>query len=177
MQIMSRAEFKGLAKEYPYYRKRWHYFKKVIDILQETSFKSCLELGPYKRPIVHGCDAIDIRKHLDNLTYRHDATKIPWPIDDAKYDLFIALQVWEHLDNKQTRAFREVMRISRMAVLSFPYMWDWPKDSGNYPLHHLIDKELIEDWTLNVKPEKVIEVPRTGKRLTLGPKLIYLWKF
>ncbi len=178
MEMMSRAEFKELAKKDPYYRKRWHYFKKVIDILQEISFESCLELGPYKRPIVHGCDVIDIRKHLDNLTYRHDATKTPWPIDDAKYDLFIALQVWEHLQDKQQDAFREVMRIAKKAILSFPLNWDLPGD-----IHDGITEEKISEWTLNIEPAKKIKAVKWNlsvrhpiKKLSRA-RIIFLYEF
>lgn len=62
---------------------------------------------------------------------QHNATEKPWPIANKQYDLFIALQVWERLDNKQSRAFREVMRVSRAAILSFPYLWDYPRDNTN----------------------------------------------
>ena len=109
--------------------------------------------------------------------YLHDATKIPWPIIDKEYDMFIALQVWEHLLGKQKEAFREVMRISRMAILSFPYMWDCPKDNANYPEHHMIDEKIIADWTLNIEPIKVVKILRTGERVSKGPRIIYFWKF
>ena len=91
--------------------------------------------------------------------------------------MFIALQVWEHLGNKQSRAFREVMRISRSAVLSFPYDWDCPKGNANYPEHHRIDEELIGDWTLGVRPKDVTRIERTGPEVSKGPRIIYYWEF
>jgi hypothetical protein len=107
----------------------------------------------------------------------HNATEKPWPIRDKSYDVFIALQVWEHLDNKQSRAFREVMRIARSAILSFPYNWNCPEDNANYPEHHLIDQELIGDWTLNIQPKQIIHIERTGTKVSKGPRLIYYWEF
>lgn len=109
--------------------------------------------------------------------YLHDATVIPWPIADKEYDLFIALQVWEHLEGKQYEAFREVMRISKMAILTFPYLWGCPKDDPNYPSHYMINENIIAEWILNIDPVKTIKIPRTGKRVTQGPRIIYFWKF
>ena len=97
------------------------YFKEVIDSIKKEPPKSALELGPDNFPIVRQSDSMDKNGWLPRLTYHHDATKFPWPIKDSKYGLFIALQVWEHLQDKQKEAFREVMRIPRRAILSFPY--------------------------------------------------------
>jgi len=159
MSTMTLSEFRELEKHDPYYEGRWKYFKKVIGIINRESFKCVLELGPYKQPIVHGSDIMDIRADFTNLTYEHDATNIPWPIEDKKYDLFIALQVWEHLENKKQDAFNEVMRISKMAILSFPLNWNCPGDC-----HHGITKKDIAEWTLNTVPAKKIKV-RVGSFL------------
>ena len=168
-----------------YYEGRWEYFSKVIELIKNEDIKTVLEIGPAQHPIVKDCSVMI--KPEDDMWGRpekelskqilHDATEKPWPIKDKQYDLLIALQVWEHLDNKQSRAIREVMRVSKMAILSFPYMWDCPKDSRNYPAHHMIDEELIGDWTLNIKPEKIIKIPRTGPEVSKGPRIIYFWKF
>ncbi len=89
-----------------------------------------LELGPAFQTIVKNCD-IMVKPEIDvwgrpekyiNKEFKHDAIVVPWPIDDKAYDLFIALQVWEHLERKQKEAFEEVMRTSKAAILSFPYM-------------------------------------------------------
>ena len=111
-------------------------------------------------------------------TYVFDATIKPWPIKDKLYDMFIALQVWEHLDGKQTRAFREVMRIAKKAVLSFPYHWDGGiVDKPSHRAHRNIDMELITDWTLGVEPKLTIEIGRTGSDFSKGPRMICFWDF
>ena len=168
-----------------YYIGRWEYFKEVIKIIQNEKFQSVIELGPGLLPIVKDSDVImnpeedsfgkpsEIRKKV----FTFDATTKPWPIHDNQYDLFIALQVWEHLDNKQSRAFREVMRISKMAILSFPLQWEGGEEKPSHRAHRFIDRELIEDWTLNLKPEKIIEIPRTGLEFSKGPRIIYFWRF
>jgi hypothetical protein len=168
-----------------WYDGRWSYYGPVVDLINGLNFSSALELGPGRLTMIEGCDVMvlpddDFWGRPENATGRvilHDATEKPWPVADKAYDLFVALQVWEHLHNKQSRAFREVMRIANMAVLSFPYGWVCPKDDPNYPTHHRIDRELIGDWTLNVKPERVIEIPRTAPKVSRGPRLIYFWRF
>jgi len=167
MRLMTYSEFEELRKQDPYYKKsRWEYLKEVIDIITKESFNSVLELGAYKQPIVHRSDIMDVNPDRPNLTYLHDATKIPWPVEDSKYDLFIALQVWEHLKDKQKEAFKEVIRISKMAILSFPLNWNCP---GN--CHHNITEEKISEWTLHVNPVKKIKVGKKSKRI------IYFFKF
>jgi hypothetical protein len=169
----------------PYYTGRWEYFKEVLKIIQQERINTVLELGPGFLPIVKNSD-IMLSPEEDQFgrpakirgqVIVHDATSKPWPINDQKYDLFIALQVWEHLDNKQSRAFREVMRISKMAILSFPYLWEGGEAKPSHRAHRGIDKELITDWTLHLSPENVIEIPRTGSEFSKGPRLIYFWKF
>lgn len=188
METMTHDDFRQLLadpKLGKYYIGRWEYFKHVINLVDLVKPESVLELGPGQHTIVKKCDVMlkpeDDRwgRPINDIEriYRYNATEKPWPIEDKAYDLFIALQVWEHMDNKQNRAFREVMRIARAAVLSFPYMWDCPKDNANYPAHHMIDEDLIGDWTLNIKPERVVKIPSTGKHLTKGPRLVYFWRF
>jgi hypothetical protein len=168
-----------------YYIGRWEYYKVVIDLVNRLQPTAVLELGPGQHTIVKQCD-IMVKPDNDSWgrpinavgrVYLHDATEKPWPVADKHYDLFIALQVWEHLSNKQSRAFREVMRVSKAAVLSFPYLWDCPPDNANYPEHHHIDEELIADWTLQVPPQEVVKIARTGPEVSKGPRIIYYWEF
>jgi hypothetical protein len=146
-----------------YYRGRWNYLTRVIKLVEEESPEKVLELGPRSLPVVKGSDTMDFQSHGQKLTYMHDAKTIPWPVEDKKYDMFIALQVWEHLDGRQKEAFREVMRTSRTAILSFPYKRHFPGDC-----HHGIDEEKIEEWTIGSVPEKVTRV---------GPAIIYFFRF
>lgn len=104
-----------------YYIGRWEYYKVVIDLVNRLQPAAVLELGPGQHTIVKHCD-IMVKPDNDSWgrpinavgqVYLHDATEKPWPVADKQYDLFIALQVWEHLSNKQSRAFREVMRVSK----------------------------------------------------------------
>lgn len=187
LDIMTKKDFDLLMQSQmaDYYKDRWAYFKEVIAIIKIIKPENALELGPAKHTIIKNCDIMVHQKddswgkpvNKVNKIFYHNATIKPWPVNDKSYDVFIALQVWEHLDNKQARAFREVMRISRSAILSFPFNWNCPEDNPNYPEHHMIDKELIGDWTLNIEPKKIIQVERTGTKVSKGPRLIYYWEF
>ena len=168
-----------------YFEGRWAYYSEVLKLVGESDCESVIEMGPGPVPIVKNGDII--LNPLDDQfgkpafdcgqTYVFDGTVSPWPIADKQYDLFIALQVWEHLDNKQTRAFREVMRIAKRAVLSFPYHWDGGEEKPSHRAHRDIDRDLIDDWTLHIPPTKTIEIPRTGPLFAQGPRLICYWEF
>jgi hypothetical protein len=170
VRAITLREFNALCRTYPffigeYYDSRWDYYSGAISIINKElpGVKRILELGPYVLPICKGSDTMDKESFLPGLTYLHDATKVPWPIKDSSYDLFIGLQVWEHLSDKQEDAFKEVMRIAKMAIVSFPYEWFCPGD-----VHHGIDGKKISRWTLNFKPDRILPV---------GERVIYFWRF
>ena len=188
LELMTYQDFEDLinGSYAEYYLGRWVYYKEVIDIIQNEKAANSIELGPGYMPIVKNGDIIlnplddqfgkpnDAKNHV----YIFDATIKHWPIDDKAYDIFIALQVWEHLDSKQTRAFREVMRIAKKAVLSLPYHWDGGLlDKPSHRAHRDIDNELIRDWTLGIEPKLSIEIERTGVEFSKGPRMIYFWDF
>jgi len=168
-----------------YYTGRWEYYKEVINIISQLKIESVLELGPGFLPIAKSSDLMlspdddhfGKPNNVNGKVIIHDATIKPWPILEKKYDLLIALQVWEHLDNKQTRAFREVKRTSKNAILSFPYAWTGGEQKPSHRAHRDIDKELIGDWTLNIPAREIIEIPRTGPGFSKGKRLIYFWEF
>jgi hypothetical protein len=187
LQLMTHSDYESLLNGHhgDYYSGRMEYFKEVISIIKNENFKRVVELGPGYLPIVKNGDIIlnpiddNFGKPTDgkNKILRFDATIKPWPVNDKEYDLFIALQVWEHLDNKQTRAFKEVMRVAKNAILSFPYKWDGGEEKPSHRAHRDIDLDLIKDWTLNIKPKKIIEIGRTGTEFSKGPRIICYWKF
>lgn len=169
MNIITEQEFEQISQSSPlakqYFHGRWKYMSIVANIVREENPQTILEIGATDRPIALGCDNMDLSDNKPfPLTYIHDATDVPWPIEDKQYDMVIAMQVWEHLEEKQHLAFREVMRVAKSAVLSFPNNWKCPGDC-----HHAITKETIERWTLREPPQKIIG---NSER-----RVIYHWKF
>jgi len=171
MNLITKEEFDKLAEEYRYWRERWSYIGVVANILEQESFDTVLEMGNKGVPIVKGSDSMDIEAY-EGLTYLHDAKITPWPLKDKEYDVFIALQVWEHLRDKQEDAFKEVIRCSKIAILSFPYKWNCPND----PMHHNIDENRIKKWTLGIKPTEIIPVITSNSENSRN-RIIYVFKF
>ena len=187
LDLMTYADYNMLlaGETGAYYSGRWAYFKEVIALIQPFFLNTVLEIGPGYLPLVKNADLL-LHPQDDHFgrpcdcagkIIIHNMTVKPWPIRDRVYDLVIALQVWEHLDNKQTRAFRELKRIAKRAILSFPYQWDGGMEKPMHRLHRDIDRELIADWTLNILPEQEMIIPRAGAEFSKGPRFIGFWDF
>lgn len=144
---------------------RWKYMSVVIKEIQKIKPRWICEVGVNKIALCSRSFIIDlVPESLDRHDgIIHDLNKIPYPLADKQFDLFVGLQVWEHLLHPR-QAFLEVTRISYHAILSFPYKWKCdPKNS-----HYMITPEIISSWTLQIKPKKTIRV---------GTRIIYIWEF
>ena len=170
---------KQMQKNDRYYMGREKYMGKAIELINDLmnneniTINNVLELGPYKMPMIYGSDVMDKDLLMKNVKYHWDAERTPWPIKDKQYDLFIALQVFEHLGNKQIQAFREVIRTSKMAIISLPYMWE---NSNN--MHDNIDEKVISAWTLGLEPAyKAIMTEDGDINRKIRRRAIYLFVF
>ena len=159
LKIRSSLDYGIFCNNNEYWKDRWDvYIYKVAEVLhsiEAEKFNHILEIGPAGFPIVRGSDTLDIsQKFKDKTTYFQSATTTPYPVGDKHYDITISTQVWEHLGDQQQKAFKEVMRVSKRAVLSFPYMWDLGHRGyeGENNVHHMVSGETIDKWTLNIKP-------------------------
>jgi len=167
MKIVNREQFqeKALATNEKYwlksYWKRWEYQSVVVDMLNQLDINSILEAGTMGIPLaLDGC-TLDINDKT-KPTYIHDLTEFPYPFRDKEFDMFVALQVWEHIGDNQHRAFKEVCRIAKNIILSFPYKW-----KAGSACHLGIDKDVIKKWT-EIEPDEIVQVKG---------RIIYRWKF
>lgn len=148
---------------------RWQYMSVVCEELERINPRTVLELGAYKINLTDISDNMCLEESfadIDNKNsrlYTQDATVLPWGILDKFYDCFVALQVFEHLKNKQVEVFKEVKRISNYAFLSFPYKWMCLGDC-----HHGIDEYIISKWTDSANFYKVVK--------TQG-RIVYFFRF
>jgi len=158
---LRQSELAELAAAEPYYKARRVYMsvagRVARDLIRRKNLRTALELGPHLRPLIVGADVMDIL-HNDGLRAEgarvvHDATKTPWPFLDKSYDLFVALQVFEHLGTSQPDAFREVRRVARNAILSLPIDWVMA-DPRN--CHHGLTEERVLEWFAPVVPTRVV---------------------
>jgi hypothetical protein len=171
-----RADFDVMVKEFPYYQNRWGYMSTALleaaRLIETDDIKTALELGAPVRPILVGAHVMDKTKRPEYDTsipaVTHDATVVPWPVADKQFDLFLALQVFEHLKDRQHEAFMEVRRIARHAILSLPI--DWVMDDPRN-CHHMISEERALSWFAPVVPTRRVEHV-TGRR----KRVIYVFE-
>jgi len=162
IRALTRHEFTVMAAGFPYYNGRWPYMSAALSeatsLITRHGLRTALEIGAPVRPVIVGADVMDIkaRPELDPsiAIMIHDATRAPWPVADKAYDLFIALQVFEHLRDRQPEAFLEVRRVARHAIISLPIDWEMP-DPRN--CHHRISNERALSWFAPISPTRVIE--------------------
>lgn len=160
LQPLTAQEFGKLKVKDPnYYTGRWPYLEVAMEMAMEVPVEKVLELGPYRRPLYLGCDIMDRHNYLaaGKVDLVCDASKTPWPVEDSSYDLFVALQVWEHLGTAQAAAFKEVQRVAKRAVLSFPFEWKLQETSN---CHHNVTAATIAKWTGGIAPVKKVVVSR-----------------
>ena len=151
---------------------RWEYMSHAIDIMKKYKAAEICEAGASDIPLYSRSVLIEYTKRkvsgnmgpylMGNKSYKHDLNYAPYPFVTKKFDFFVALQVWEHLDCQHI-AFNEVKRISRHAILSFPYMWK--HGDGR---HRGIDQARIARWTCGVKPVSIKQI---------RDRIVYVWKF
>jgi hypothetical protein len=145
-----------------YHSSRWEYTRFILLFLKTLNVKTVLECGSYLFPYYKNSDLLDIKQfqYLKKIKYVMDIRNTPLPIEDKYYDLFISTNMWEHLVNDQQKCFKEVMRISKKALLAIPYMWkskEHKKPSPEYSdeeniilKNHIgIDHKRMRDWTCN----------------------------
>jgi hypothetical protein len=176
IRAMTKPEFEAMVAKFPYYRNRWGYMSAALGqattLIGRHGLRTALELGAPVRPIIVGADVMDkkARPELDpTVSIRvFDATQVPWPVDDKSYDLFMALQVFEHLTDRQREAFLEVRRIARHAIISLPIDWVM-EDPRN--CHHQISNERVLSWFAPIVPTRIVQGTGGHRR-----RLIYVFE-
>ncbi len=176
LRPISRAEFEAAAHGRRYYRERWTYVDAAAriadDLIARRGLASALELGAHAVPLLRGADVFDLRPSVTveppARVVKGDARVAPWPFEDRAYDLFVALQVFEHLGDRQREAFLEVRRVARHAILSLPIEWEMADPTD---CHHRISHARALAWFDPVAPTRV-ELGNAGPKM----RLIYVFE-
>lgn len=169
MKYITKQEFFKLCETIPYWKKqesRWRYISPVIEIIKKINPMSVIELGNMGINLTYSSDTMDFVERA-GVTHAHDATKIPWPIQDKKYDVFVALQVFEHLDDKRIKqrdVFNEATRVSKNIIISVPYMW-----TKSDKTHDKINDKTVLSWSSGKIPSGTIFIKDRRDRK------IYYW--
>lgn len=143
---------------------RWTYCRVVAELLAAMPEGRVLEIGCREAQIVPDSDRLDIESEHADIQW--DIRSVPWPLFDKAYDLAIALEVWEHLHERQLDAFHEIGRVARSAIMSFPYRWQESELSD----HIGIDDQVIATWTGFRAPvfrREVVPPDKPGRHLVL----------
>ena len=148
---------------------RWPYIYCAALAAESLKPHTALEIGTNGVSILSFSDTFDLGLSEPDNPGRKlygDATQIPWPIEDAAYDLVVALQVLEHLTPHQEAVWREIRRVAKAAIITLPFQWHCPAD----PMHHGITDETIRKWTLGDKPymEELVRSPSGLDRILLA---------
>lgn len=117
----------SIDNNWTFYKDRWEYYAKTIDILKTLNLKDpkeVLEIGPLDNSLVVGSDSMDYVndrwKSEKGKTYIHDIRKIPWGIEDKKYKVCVALRVFHHISPHQEKCFIESSRVADHLILVVP---------------------------------------------------------
>ena len=146
IRVITEPEFEAVAASAPkYYKGRRRYISAAAtaadDLIGRHGLRSALELGPHLRPLIVGADVMDRNQPEDLDRCRHGqrstTPRRAVAVRGGQYDLFVALQVFEHIVGGQDAAFLEVRRVARHAVMSLPIDWVM-KDPTN--CHHMISE-------------------------------------
>lgn len=122
-EYIDKETFLNAPGRHKYFKARWGFTSKVIERMRQMEpIGPVLELGPGPTgmPIIIGATTMDYVADF-HPTVLHDARSSPWPFPDKAFDLFVACQAFEHLKGKQRRAFREVQRVARRAIITLPF--------------------------------------------------------
>lgn len=147
---------------------RWIYYSRIINLLEKENIdpKKVLEAGPFGAPVINGCDTIDFYSYWYypkmSPTYTHDLRDLPWSIPTKKYDWFIALRVFQHLNPVQEECVLESLRISKNIILVIP-----EKIHNNNTSRIPITKNEIISW-IGFQPTVFEELPKLGN--------LYVWR-
>ena len=164
-KYLTKEEYEEIVKKDTYYKSRWNYLGHVVELARLINPRTTIEVGCRQVQIVKNSTIVDT-KDIDGVDYIHDITNTPWPII-GPFDLFIALQVWEHLKDKQHLAFREVQRLCRMAIISVP--WKWKTGHND---HIGINNATMLHWTNGVEPK--FKIKCTIRKIH---RMVYFYRF
>jgi hypothetical protein len=82
---------------------RWEYMQIAAQLIRDLKAQSVLEAGTENLVVCQDSDTMGLKSEK----IKQNLESTPWPIANKKYDVFVALQVWEHLHDKQVAAFDE----------------------------------------------------------------------
>lgn len=122
---------------------RWAYHAAAISVAKGFEIgdaSKVLEIGTAGISIVDGSHTLDHPKMYDfpgkRPTYAHDARNVPWPIAEKRYEVTIALRMFQHISPFQQACFLEAKRVSKKLLIVVPQFYDFRKHGGASGIHY-----------------------------------------
>lgn len=142
---------------------RWDYYKSAIDFVRmckPISASEVLEIGARSVPIVKGSDTLEATGQWAGegvgMVYKHDLRQLPWPLADQRYEVVVALRVFQHLWPRQRECFLEARRVGRNLVMVVPEQYE---GAGAGVESTGITEEQLTEWNDGVPPTVSVRLP------------------
>lgn len=167
-ELEEQAQKKGYWRQT--YRRRWEYILPIIEQMKIINPASVLELGTMGITFFKKADTMGYEQ---TNTYAHNAIFTPWDfIPNKKYDVFIATNVFHHLDRFQPKVFSEIKRIAKHAFITIPSHFSQYGD--NDAERPIIPEWLINRWFINTIPKDIWVYNGTATKYKGG---LYIFDF
>lgn len=148
---------------------RWEYHRSAIDFVRlcrPRAGSEVLEMRAAGVSIVHGSDTFDLAgrngQSGEEPEAAHDAREVPWPVEDKRYQVFVALRVFHQLAPRQRECFLEARRVADNIVMVVPDHEDLIE--GSAPAAGVSEAQFIE-WNDGVGPTVSVRLPGRAGRL------------
>lgn len=132
-------------------RKNFNYYKKVLEIVKSLTFKSIIDVGANRSPILENIDnSIDkVLIDLNDIPIIDGIRNIKGDFytwnPDKQYDVVLCLQVLEHLENPKLFANKLFQIANDTVIISVPYKWK--KGFCKYHVQDPVDLQKLKSWT------------------------------
>ena len=144
-----------VAEEYYNERKAMNYYRVVLDVIKALHYRSILDVGARRSPVLEGLPASKERVTLDRVAVkptpgvRHIVTDFLEWTPDKSYDVVLCLQVLEHLDDPAT-FMQKLFATGKDLILSVPYRWK--KGQCKYHVQDPVTLSKVVGWAGGLRP-------------------------
>jgi hypothetical protein len=145
----------AVAEAYYRQRKAMNYYQAVLTILQALPYRSILDVGARRSPILEALPNSKERVSLDKLSVhapagiRHIVADFFQWVPDQLYDCVLCLQVLEHLD-APAPFLQKLFATGRHIIISVPYRWK--KGFCKYHVQDPVTLSKVVGWAGGRRP-------------------------
>jgi 2-polyprenyl-3-methyl-5-hydroxy-6-metoxy-1,4-benzoquinol methylase len=145
----------AIAEYYYNKRKDMNYYKAVLAIVNALPYRSVLDVGARRSPVLEALPSSKERVTLDKVAVkstpgvRHIVADFFTWTPDRTYDLVLCLQVLEHLDHPAP-FLQKLFATGTNVIVSVPYRWK--KGVCKYHVQDPVTLAKVVGWAGGRKP-------------------------